>query len=64
MFEQNNVGVRMRSPIPQYLLSPQRGVNTLPPEIFVQTIDHLLAATQRIISVLEGQVTLIFKEVP
>lgn len=64
MFEQNNVGVRMRSPIPQYLLSRQRGGSTLPPEIFVQTIDHLLAATQRIISVLEGQVTFIFEEVP
>jgi hypothetical protein len=55
MFEQNNVGVRMQNPIAQYLLSPQRGATTLPSEIFDPTIDHLLAATQRIVSVIEGE---------
>jgi hypothetical protein len=54
MFEQNNVGVRLRNPIPECLLAAGYA-STVPPDVYQSTIDHLLATTQRIVSVIDGE---------
>jgi PHD/YefM family antitoxin component YafN of YafNO toxin-antitoxin module len=62
MFEQNNVGVRFQNPVPHFLLSSQRQAGSAGGEegvigemIPASTVDHVLAATQRIVSVIEGE---------